>query len=95
MAFHFVIDKVGQAQAAVIHGEQEAFYLEGGIELGLHNLDGVEQFADTFKCKVLALHGDNHAVGGREGVHRDEAQAGAAVDEDEVVVLYNGFQQVA
>ena len=63
-----------------------------GVELRLDDLDGVEQFADTFKGKVLALHGDDHRVGCRERVDGDEAQRGRAVDEDVVVFREEGFE---
>ena len=66
VAAHLVEHLVAQAEARVVHREQEAFDAESGVELRLDDLDGIEQFADTFKGKVLALHGDDDRVGCRE-----------------------------
>ena len=74
MALHLVVNLVGKFQSAVVHGEQETLYLEPGIELALHYLDGVEQFADAFKCEIFALHRDYHGVGSRERVDCNESQ---------------------
>ena len=86
---HLGVDLVGQTQTAVVHRQQEALDHERGIEAVLHQADGVEQFADALQREVFALHGDDDAVGRRESVHRDDAQRGAAVDDDEVVVAAN------
>ena len=48
MAFHLVVDLVGQAQTTVVHGQQESLDLQFRVEFALDDLDGVEQFADTF-----------------------------------------------
>ena len=93
VTLHLFVDLVGEAQAAVVHGQEEAFYLEARVHARLHYLDGVEQFADAFEGEVLALYGYDDAVGCRQGVDRDESEAGAAVDEDVVVVLYDGGKQ--
>ena len=94
VTFHLVINLVGQAQTRIVHGEQEAFYLELRIHARLHYLYRVEELADALQGEVLALHGDDDAIGGSQGVDRDEAKAGAAVDEDVVVVLHDGLQQI-
>ena len=93
VAAHLFVDLVGEAQAAVVHGEQESLYLELRVHARLHDLDCVEQLADALEGEVLALHGDDDAVGCGQGVDRDEAEAGAAVDEDVVVVGHDGLQQ--
>ncbi len=85
VALHLVVNLVGKAEAAVVHRKQETFYLEFRIQLALDDLDGVEQFADTFQCKVFTLHWDDHAVGCGKRVHCDETQRWGTVDEDIIV----------
>ena len=94
VALHLIVNLVGKAKTTVVHGEQETFDLELGVELALDNLDGVEQLADTLKSKVFALYGDDDAVGCCERVDCDETQRWRAVDEDEVVFLTDGGKQV-
>src|SRR5437899_1661564 len=43
--------------AGVIHRQDDRRELEGGIEVGLHELDVLQQLAQTLKCVVLALDG--------------------------------------
>ena len=74
MPLHLVINLIGQAQTAVIHGEQEPFYLKFRVEFALDDADGVEQFADAFQSKILALYGYDDRVGSRERIDRDQAQ---------------------
>lgn len=47
MAFQLFVYLVGEAQACVIHREQESFDFERGIELRLDYAYGVEQLADA------------------------------------------------
>ena len=76
MAAHLVLDLVGQAQARVIHRQQEAFDGQSWVQLCLDDFDGVQQFGDTLQRKVFTLHGDDDRVGRRQRVHRDETQRG-------------------
>lgn len=94
VAFYFFVDLVGQSESAVVHGEQEAFYFEAWVHACFDDFDGVEQFADAFEGEVFALHGDDDAIGCGEGIDGDEAKAGAAVDEDIVVILCDGAEYV-
>ena len=48
MSFYFIVNLVGQTETGVVHREQESFYFKSGVQFFLYNLDGVEQFADTF-----------------------------------------------
>ena len=68
VAFHLVVYLVGLAQPRVIHGQQESLDFECGVQLGLDDFDGVQQFADAFQCKVFGLYGNDNRVGGRERV---------------------------
>ena len=63
VALHLVVNLVGQTQTAVVHGKQEALYLELGVELAFDNLYRVEQLADAFQGKVFALNRNDDAVG--------------------------------
>src|SRR5690606_10067654 len=58
-------------------------------------LDAVDQIGKPFQRVVLALHGDDHAVGGDQRVDGEHRQRRRAVDEDEVVVLAHRGQRVA
>ena len=48
MSLYLIVDLVGQAQAAVVHREQETLNFQLRIQLALDDFDGVEQLADTF-----------------------------------------------
>ncbi len=55
VALHLVVNLIGQTQTAVVHGKQEALYLEFGVELAFDDLYRVEQLADAFQGKVFTL----------------------------------------
>ena len=63
--FNIVINLSCQVKSAVIHGEEKSFYLSFSIKFALYNLNGIEQFGNTFKGKILALDGYDNRVGGR------------------------------
>jgi hypothetical protein len=48
-------------------------------------LDRVDQVGQAFEGVVLALHRDDHAVGGAQAVEGEQRQGRRAVDQDEVV----------
>ena len=73
VTFHLVVDLVGQSEAAVIHGQEEPFYLESWVELALNDLDGVEQLANSLECEVLTLHGNDDRIGCCQCIHGDES----------------------
>ena len=72
MFFHFIINLVGQTQAAVIHGQQETFDFQRRVEFGFDNLDRIEKFADTFQCEIFTLDRDDYGIGCRQCVYGDE-----------------------
>ena len=74
VALYFVVNLVGKTQTRVVHRQQEALDFQFRIELTLDDTDGVEQFADTLKGKVFALHRDNHRIGCCQGIHCNESQ---------------------
>ncbi len=53
-------------------------------------VDEVEDHADAFQGVVFALHRDQDAVGGAQGVHGENAEGGGAVHEDVVVAVLCG-----
>ncbi len=55
----------------------------------------MQQFSQSFQCKKLALHGDNHGVRCCNCVQRDQSQGGRAVDEDEIVLAAHRFERLA
>ena len=94
MPLHLIVDLIGQTQAAVVHGQQETFNLQLLVELTLNNFDGAQQLTDTFQGEVFALHWDDHRIGCRECIYRDEPQGRATVDKDEIVFLFNRVLEV-
>ena len=95
MAFHLVVYLVGESETAVIHRQQESFYLQFLVQFAFYYLNGVQQFADAFEREVFALHRNQHAVGRHEGVHRGVAQRRGTVDEDEVISPKDGLQSIS
>ena len=63
-----------------------------GIEVLTHELDRRQQLAEAFERVVLALERDEDAVGGRQGIDREQAERGRAVQQDEVVGSLDGLQ---
>src|SRR5216683_4764272 len=82
---HLVDDLHREPVSAVLHGEDDREDLEFLVEPLTHGLDGVQELRQTLQRVVLALHRDDHAVAGGEGVHGEEAQRRWAIDDDGVV----------
>ena len=59
VAFHLIVDLVGQSQTAVVHREEEAFDFQFGVESHLDHANRVEQLRDTLEREIFALHGDD------------------------------------
>jgi hypothetical protein len=89
---HFLHHLVGQAQAAVVHGEQHALDHQFGVQALLDDLDGVEQLAQPSNAKYSHCTGTITLSAATRAVHRNQAQGGRAVDDDEVVVLAQRVQ---
>ena len=64
VSLHLVINLVGQAQAAVIHSQQESLNLQFRVQLALYYLYRVQQLAYSLKGKVFALNRYYYRVGG-------------------------------
>ena len=57
-----------------------------GIEVLLHLAKRADQIGQAFERVVLALHRDDHRIGGGEAVHREHVERRRAVDHGEIVV---------
>ena len=58
--------------------------MQAGVEVGLDQLDVLQQLGQSLERVVLALDRDQHLVGGDERVDGEQPQARRAVDEDVV-----------
>ncbi len=85
VGLHLVGDLVGEGVAAVEHGQHDALDAELGVEGALDAVDGGHEVGEPFEGVVLALEGDEDAGGGGEGVEREQAERGGAVEDDVVV----------
>jgi hypothetical protein len=94
-AFEVFSDLLGEVGAVVVHGEEDAFEGEGGVEDLGDAVEGGHELGDAFEGEVLGLHGDEETVGGDEGVEGEEVEGGGAVEEDEGVVVADGGEGVA
>jgi hypothetical protein len=86
MAFEFAGNLLGQRALAVVHGAQQAFDFEPRIEVVAHLAQGFDEVGQAFQRVVLALHRDQHGIGGDQGVDGQHVERRRAVDQDEVVV---------
>src|SRR5690606_12623652 len=57
------------------------------VEVLLDELDVVEELTQALECVVLALYGDENLLRSHEGIDREQAERGRAVDEDVVEIL--------
>jgi len=74
------------AGATLVHGPQD-FYLEARIPPALNLRDHFSQMLQAPQGEVFRLDGDDGPLRGHQGVHRQNAEARRAVQEDEVVFL--------
>src|SRR5829696_2988319 len=68
---------------------QNALDLDVRIQVLANHRERVLQLDQPPHRQILALHGDDHLVGGRQGVDRQQSETRRRVDADEVVVLEN------
>src|SRR5664279_108719 len=82
-------DLAGEIQPCVVHGEEYA--VDGQIRVNalLDAVNGIQQLRKPFKGVVLALHGNEHRVGGGEHVDGEETERWGAVDEDVIISIAN------
>lgn len=76
---------LAEAGAGVVHGEDDAENGEIWILTTLFNaLHQIENFTNPFQSEVFALDGDENFFGGDEGAGHEQADAGRAVENDEI-----------
>jgi len=56
-------------------------------QLGLEPFDIAEDLAESFEGHVFALQRDEQPVGRREAVHRQHAEGGRAIDDDDAITV--------
>ena len=78
-------DVLRERVARVVHRAQQALDLEPRIEMRAHLLHRLHEIGQTFERVVLALHRDQHRVGGAEAVQRQQRQRRRTVEQDEIV----------
>ena len=84
-------DLSGQVGAFVVHGEENALNGERVVEGIANAVYGVHESGNAFKGEELALNGDEDGIGCDEGVQGQEIEGGGAVDQNELVLVANGF----
>lgn len=88
----YLLGKVG---AVVVHGEQNAFEPKLRVECLCDAVQRANQFGDSFEREVFGLQRDQQAVGGDQGIERQQVQGGGAIEQDEVVACTDGLDGVA
>ncbi len=76
-----------EIEPRVVHREQHAVDRERGIEVPLHEFDGIEELRETLERVVLALDRNQHAVGRRQHVECEEAERGWTIDHHVLILL--------
>jgi len=93
MLAHLAYHLITEAKTAVVHGHEYAFDDQFLVEAALHDLNGIEQFAQAFEGEELGLYRNDDRIGCGQCVDRNQAQRGLAVDDDKVVIVFNRFEQ--
>src|SRR5258708_20201321 len=73
-----------QLGARVEHREYDAEDLNVRIEPTTHQMDGLQELLHAFEREILAGRWHDHAIGGAERVHHEQAKPRRAVDQHEV-----------
>ena len=94
MLAHLRFDILREPRARVDHRQQDAADAERRVEPPADQVDRLHQLAQPFERVVLRLHRHEHAIGGRERVHRQRPERGRAVEEDEVVLRRAGRERL-
>ena len=69
--------------AAVVHGQNDAFQSEARIKHPADTVNGLSDLRDALKGVELCLQGDQHRVGGDEGIQCQQAQGWRTIQNDE------------
>ena len=92
MRFQLFADLRLQRDPRVEHDAQDADNLELGVDVGVHLLDRVDQIAQALEREILTLHRHHYTMRTGQPVQGEQAQAGRAIDEDEVVLALDAGQ---
>ena len=85
MATKVIADVLAEAGTSVVHGEDNAHDGEIWILTTLFNsLHQVENFTNPFQSEVFALDGYENLFCSDEGAGHEEADAGRAVEDDQI-----------
>jgi len=87
-------DLLGERGTIVIHSEQDALDGKCRVNRAAKAHQCVEQFGDALHGVILALNRHDDRVAGRERVNGKEIEGWRAIDENVVVVLANGLNEV-
>src|SRR4051795_7092129 len=73
---------------------QDALDVDVWVKVLADHLQGVLELDQPTHREILALHGDDYLVRGRQGVDREQPEARRRVDADEVVVLLDRLERL-
>lgn len=82
------LDLVGEVIATVGERDEDALDGKRGVDLPPYAPDGLQESGHGRGGKVLGRHRNKHTVRCDEGIDRDDAERGCAVEDDEVVVRF-------
>lgn len=88
-------DLLRQIGAVVVHGEENAFETEIGVERLCDLVKGAHQLGDALQGEVFCLKRDEEAIGSDERIEGEEVERRRAVEQDEVVMVADRFQGFA
>ena len=77
------------------HGDQHPFNLKIRVTLTADLADRFDQLGNALEREILALDGDQYAVGCDQGVNSQEVHRWRAIDQNEIVIICNGLEQCA
>jgi len=85
-------DLFRQFGPGVIHREQDAEDIEGGIEAAANQRQGLYQLGQAGQGVIFALNGNYDALRRGQGIYRQQAQGGRTVDKNEAKVFLFGLE---
>lgn len=88
-------DLSGQVGSFVVHGQQNAFNLNGMPESLANAVDGIHEARNALERKEFALNRNQDRIGGHQGIQRQKIQSRWTIDQDELVVVPYVLKMVA
>ena len=77
------------------HGDQNPFNLEIRVSLTADLADRFDQLRNALESEILALYGDQDAIGSDEGVDGQQIHRRRTINQNEIVIICNGAEQLA